>query len=85
MDLQVKLSEIPTGSSAIICHVSGDADKVRHLMDLGFTSGADVRPLFSAAAGSPVAYSIRGSVQALRRADSDRIFVHPSSTKGGAA
>ncbi len=85
MDLQVKLSDIPIGNPVTVCQVTGASDNARHLMDLGFTSGAIVRPLFAAAAGSPVAYSVRGSVLALRRSDSDLIFVYPCTGKGDRA
>ena len=42
---------------------------------LGITPGAELVWLFTAPGGDPTAYSVRGTVVALRRSDAERIIV----------
>jgi DtxR family Mn-dependent transcriptional regulator len=49
----------------------------RRLMDLGFTSGARIRPSLSTFAGDPRAYEVRGTTIALRRDQASQVLVRP--------
>ena len=75
MDTERNLSQLPPGTLAAICGLTASGDMRRHLMDLGFTPGAGVCPLYSAPSGSPTAYRIRGSTIALRRSDAACVLV----------
>ncbi len=60
-----------------LCRVEavGESSAKARLQSLGLVPGAILTPLFTASSGSPTAYSVRGSVIALRRADAERILV----------
>ena len=47
----------------------------RRLGELGLVAGTRVRHLYTAPAGSPMAFSIRGAVIALRREDARNIAI----------
>jgi DtxR family Mn-dependent transcriptional regulator len=77
---QRKLSDLPLGSGARIALVTGRlrGEERRRLLDLGFTPGAEVRPILDSALGDdPRAYSIRHSTVALRREQASGILVVP--------
>ena len=70
----LRLSGIEHGGLCRIEAVEESPAKPR-LQSLGLVPGALVTPLFTASSGSPTAYSVRGAVVALRRADAERIKV----------
>ena len=49
----------------------------RRLMDLGFTTGARIRPFLRTFAGDPRAYEVRGTLVALRREQASQVLVRP--------
>jgi Fe2+ transport system protein FeoA len=55
----------------------------RRLMDLGFTDGAQVRPVLRTFAGDPRAYEVRGTVVALRRDQAAYVLVRPLVDRDG--
>lgn len=57
----------------------------RRLMDLGFTSGARVKPSLRTFAGDPRAYEIRGTLIALRQAQASQVLVRPLPDADAAA
>jgi DtxR family Mn-dependent transcriptional regulator len=57
----------------------------RRLMDLGFTDGAQVRPVLRTFAGDPRAYEVRGTVVALRRDQAAYVLVRPLADRDGRA
>ena len=73
------LSELPVGSKCIIDSLAGSEDMKRRLLDLGFSSGTEVKCVHASPATDPMAYMLRGTVIALRKEDSSRIYVR----KGG--
>lgn len=79
------LSQLPAGAMADIVALDplfrGFAR--RRLLDLGFTPGARVRTELQPFAGDPRAYRLRGTTIALRREQSDRIFVKTLAAEGG--
>lgn len=60
-----------------VCRVTGIEDCVirPRLAGLGITEGAEIVALFKAPSGDPTAYSVRGTVVALRRSDAKMIRV----------
>jgi DtxR family Mn-dependent transcriptional regulator len=57
----------------------------RRLMDLGFTGGANVKPVLRTFAGDPRAYEVRGTVVALRRDQAAHVLVRPSTNDDAGA
>lgn len=78
------LSELPSGEAAEIVALdpSFRGFARRRLLDLGFTPGARVRSELAPFAGEPRAYRLRGTTIALRREQSDRVFVRAGAAAG---
>jgi DtxR family Mn-dependent transcriptional regulator len=53
----------------------------RRLMDLGFTEGAEIRPVLRTFAGDPRAYRIRGTLVAVRRDQAIHVIVRPLTAR----
>lgn len=71
----VKLSDLKKGESAVIKSLSNPSDMRRRLIDIGFSEGTVVTLLCHAPLSDPSAYSIKGSIIALRRQDALLITV----------
>jgi DtxR family Mn-dependent transcriptional regulator len=54
----------------------------RRLMDLGFTTGATIRPFLKTFAGDPRAYEVRGTLIALRNDQASQVLVRPLAAAG---
>ena len=63
------LSQLGNGQEASIRSVSGHSVLSQRLQELGFTPGTPVRLVAKAAFGGALAFQVRGSTIALRRAD----------------
>ena len=72
---QKSLLSLDIGKTYILSHVDLQGALRHRILDLGFTEGAEIKCLFKAPSGSPLAFLIRGSVIALRKADAEKIFV----------
>jgi len=77
MSSTIKLSALKPGSEALIRTLPDDELCSSRLMDLGFYPGAKVRRLFSAVLGDPCAFSVQSAVIALRKTETERIFISP--------
>ena len=71
---EMLLSELPEHAVCRVLRVGNSLIKPR-LAGLGITEGAELVKLFSAPCGDPAAYSVRGTVVALRRCDAAKIVV----------
>jgi len=73
----IPLSGLPTGALAevVVLDPAFRGFARRRLLDLGFTPGARIRSDLATFAGDPRAYRLRGTTIALRREQSDRVFV----------
>ncbi|MEK7394429.1 MAG: FeoA domain [Fibrobacterota bacterium] len=63
------LSQLDNGQEVAIRSVAGHSTLRQRLQELGFTPGATVRLVAKAAFGGAMAFQVRGSTIALRRAD----------------
>lgn len=63
------LSLLPHGMTAMVRGLSGHPNLRSRLQELGFTPGTNVRLVARAAFGGAMAFQLRGSTIALRRAD----------------
>jgi DtxR family Mn-dependent transcriptional regulator len=79
----VRLADLEQGVQAHVVRLDDVCQGFsrRRLMDLGFTDGADVRPVLRTFAGDPRAYEIRGTVVALRRDQASFVLVRRSSDR----
>lgn len=75
----LRLADLNTGQSASVLGLDDACQGYsrRRLMDLGFTSGATIKPALSTFAGDPRAYEIRGTLIALRREQASQVLVAP--------
>lgn len=69
------MSDLKKGESAVIKRLSNPSDMRRRLIDIGFCEGATVTFICRAPLSDPIAYSIKGSIIALRRQDALLITV----------
>ncbi len=72
---RMALSQLPPGRGGVVREIRCAPALEMRLEDLGLTEGTEVRCLHKSPAGTPAAYEIRGAVIALRRGDTEQIFV----------
>ncbi len=72
-----KLTSLKRGETARIVSLSPSivGGERRRMLDLGLVAGTRIERDFASMLGSPVAYRVRGATIALRKEQSDRIFV----------
>lgn len=75
------LADLSLAQTALIQHLHIDGEIRRRLLDLGFSPGCDVTPLFRSPLGDPTAYQVFDSVIALRQEDAGQIQVTLCSTE----
>ena len=71
----IRLSGLNVGKEGVILSVDLEQEQKKRLTELGFVPGSRIRVLHKAPGGSPVAYSIKGTVVALRNHDCTGITV----------
>ncbi|MDO5294098.1 MAG: FeoA family protein [bacterium] len=69
------LSELKIGESGTVSNITTTGSMRRRLLDLGVVEGTSICCLHKSPSGSPVAYTIRGAVIALRTDDSKNILI----------
>lgn len=76
-DRFIPLSSLTVGETGIVKGISRAlrGQQRRRLMDLGVVPGSEIVPELESRSGNPVAYRIRGASIALRRQQSDLIYV----------
>lgn len=72
---ELSLAALPLGAWGVMRRETLEPGAGRRLGELGLVPGTSVRHLYTAPAGSPMAFSIRGAVIALRTQDCRRITV----------
>lgn len=75
------LASLSLDQKAYIDHLNLGGELRRRLMDLGFSAGNTVTPLFRSPLGDPTAYRVMGTVIALRLEDAKQIYIQ-SPAKG---
>ena len=71
------LSSLKRGEKAKVIGISKACrgQQRRRLMDMGIVNGSEIKYRMESAGKDPVAYEVRGAVVALRKAQSDQIFI----------
>lgn len=75
MTANITLDRLQLLESAYITSLDIDGSLRRRLLDLGFAAGSFITPLFVSPLGDPTAYSIMGSVIALRGDIASKIHI----------
>lgn len=68
---------LPLGATGRVAGLGVDGLIRRRLLDLGFVPGTLVSAVRRSPLGDPTAYSVRGTVVAIRAQDAGQILVHP--------
>ncbi|AIY84836.1 MAG: ferrous iron transport protein A [Clostridium baratii] len=71
----MKLKEANLSSVVRVININAKGELRRRFFDLGIIEGTNIEVLFKGPFGDPVAYSIRGTVIALREEDGEKIEV----------
>ena len=72
--VEIPLSDMNKNDLCVIKRLETKGELRRRLMDLGFVEGTKIRCVGKSPLGDPKAFSIRGSVIALRKEDSDSVL-----------
>lgn len=75
MDIYKSLKNLDLKKGAYISFIDIKPSTKRRLIDLGFSTGRYVVPVFKSPLGDPTAYSVSGSVIALREDIASHIMV----------
>ena len=68
------LDSLSPGETAVIIYIE-DTPFSERLKDVGFTEGTAVTCRIAAPCGDPVAYSVRGTLIAIRKNEAQRIHI----------
>lgn len=71
----MKLKEANLNSVVRVININARGELRRRFFDLGIIEGTNIEVLFKGPFGDPVAYSIRGTVIALREEEGEKIEV----------
>jgi ferrous iron transport protein A len=73
----VTLDQIPRGTSARICDVTGEDTLAIRLMEMGLIEGEEIELIGAAPLGDPLEFSVRGYRLSLRANEARRVIVEP--------
>ena len=72
----IKLSELPTGQSAVIKSLPHGASDLTRLREMGVLPGTRVQLVRRAPLGDPIEISVRGTLLSLRQKEAELIELH---------
>lgn len=70
-----RLNDLKINEMAIIKKIDASEDIRKRLFDIGFVKGVKIKPVFVSLGNDMVAYNIKGTVMAVRKTDTEDIFV----------
>lgn len=71
-----KLSELPLNENGIIKEINCDYKIKRRLLDLGLVRGTKIKPVLVSPSKDPRAFSVRGSIIAIRKEEAEKIEIN---------
>lgn len=74
MKSEIKLNDLKEGEKGVISAVM-PSDISERLKELGFTAGTEVECRCRSFSGDPSAYSVKGTVIALRKNDAESVII----------
>ena len=69
------LYELPLNTVGIIDNLNCTGNVRRRMLDLGLIKGTKIVPVFKSPSGDPIAYEIRKTLIAIRKEDSQNIYL----------
>ena len=69
------LNQLGLGCRGCVVSVGGDPDIRRRLLEMGFTSGADVEVIRRAPLGDPIEFRLRGYCLSLRSEQAEYVLI----------
>lgn len=71
------LTHLEEGKSSIVKEIDSSLDGAerRRLLDLGIYPGVTIKNCFKSASGDPIAFEVLGTVIALRKEQSNKIYL----------
>ena len=75
MKQHITLNELPLNKKGYIDELNCSGNIRRRLLDLGFVKGASIIPILTSPFHNPRAFSIRGTLIAIRNEDANLITV----------
>lgn len=76
--MAANLSELKKGERGIVHDLSGEAELIQRLLELGLTDGEEVEVLRFAPLGDPIEIRIRGYNLSLRRHEARAVLLEPT-------
>ena len=73
-----RLNQLGIGCRGSVVMVGGDVDLRRRLLEMGFTSGADVQVVRRAPLGDPIEFRLRGYCLSLRDEQAQHVMIKTS-------
>ncbi len=73
--LEKTLNELPLNTKGLIKNLNCTGNIRRRLLDLGFVQGAPITPVLISPSKDPRAFSIRGTLIAIRKEDANLITI----------
>ncbi len=70
------LNDLPLNKKGYIKTLNCSENIRKRLLDLGFTKGASITPVLISPSKDPRAFSIRGTLIAVRKEDANFIHIH---------
>ncbi|GAB4295484.1 MAG: ferrous iron transport protein A [Ignavibacteriaceae bacterium] len=70
-----KASELNFGEKAIITDIDCSKNSSRRILEVGFTPGEEIQLVNKSIFNDPMAFSVRGSLIAIRKDDADCIII----------
>jgi len=73
----LSVSQLQPGSKGTVVRLEGESSLRLHLLEMGFTTGAEIEFIRQAPLGDPVDLRLRGYRLSLRRAEAAMIIINP--------
>lgn len=72
------LDQLVVGQSAVVDTISGEDEISLRLMEMGLVPETGLRVIGTAPLGDPIELDVRGYRLSLRRAEAQRVQIHPA-------
>ncbi len=79
MPAEIKLSELPVGSAAVIRSYPKAGSAFLRLREMGLLPGTSVTLVRTAPLGDPIEIKVRGYLLTLRKSEAEHVGVEPAS------
>lgn len=71
----INLSQLPLNETGIITDLKCEGNIKRRLLDIGLVRGTNIVPVLISPSKDPRAFSVRGSIIAIRKEDAKNIII----------